>query len=61
MLHSEFMVVILDEFSVQYTSENFIIHSQQIKELVSKFESDQQDIISKKQKKLIESINQNHI
>ena len=55
------MGVIQDEVSICSVSRIFGIHYRQIKYLVSKFESIQQDNISKKQKNLIEIRNQYQI
>ena len=56
-LHSAFMVSIQYEFSIRSGSIMFGIHSRQIKDLIYKFVSDQQDRISKKQKKMTENSN----
>ena len=59
--HSAFMAFIQDDFSIQSASINFGTPPRQIKDLISKFEYSQQDIISKKNKNLSENRNQNHI
>ena len=49
------MAVIKDEVSIQYAYGKFGIHSRQTKDLIFKFESPQQEKISKKQKNMIEN------
>ena len=55
------MAIIQDEVSIQSASGKFGVHSQEIYELISKFKSDQQNIVFNKHKKLIENSLQNKI
>ena len=55
------MATIQDEVSIIYESRKFGIQYQHIKDLISKFESSQQDRISKKHNSMIENINTNNI
>ena len=55
------MSVIQNEVSIRSVPNKYDSQSRQIKDLVTQFESAQQDRISDKQKNLVENSNQNHI
>ena len=55
------MDVILYELSFRYVSWKSSYHYWNIKELISKLKSAQQDIVSKNLKNMIEDINQHQI
>ena len=55
------MAVIQDEISIRAMPNKYGSHYRQIKDLIYKFESAQQDRISNKQKNLVENSNQHHI
>ena len=60
-IHSALMAVIQDEVSIRSASGKIGLHSQQIKDLISKFEFNKQHGIFKKRKNMIENTNKNHI
>ena len=60
-LYSELMAVIQDEVCIRAVPKKYGSQYRKIKDLIFKFESVQQYIISKKQKKMIENSNQNQI
>ena len=60
-LYSEFMAVIQYEVSIHAVPKKYGSQSRHIKDLISNFESAQQDRISNKQKKLVENSNQHQI
>ena len=55
------MVVIQDEVSIQVIPNKYGSQSRHIKDLITQFESAQQDTISNKQKNLAENRNQHQI
>ena len=60
-IYSELMSIIQDEFFIRPPFYNFFIHIKNIKDLISKFESNQQDRVYKNQNNLMGNFNQHHI
>ena len=60
-LYSEFMSVIQGEVFVRSAFYKIFIHAKNIRDLISKFEPNQQDRISNDHNNVIGNSNQNHI